>query len=43
MTQEQFDLIINTLQKWFRGAQMKLNTSKTEFNKVVEKILSMLI
>ena len=34
MTQN-FDLIISTLQKWFYGAKLKLNTSKTEFMKVV--------
>ena len=37
MTQETFDLIISTLQKWFCGAKLKLNTSKREFMKVVRK------
>ena len=36
MTQK-FDLIISTLQKWFCGAKLKFNTSKTEFMKVVRK------
>ena len=35
MTQEKFDLIISTLQKWFCGAKLKVKTSKTEFMKVV--------
>ena len=37
VTQETFDLIISTLQKWFCGTQLKLNTSKREFIKVVRK------
>ena len=35
VTQEMFDLIISTLQKWFCGAKLKLNPSKTEFMKLV--------
>ena len=37
VTLEKFDLIFSTLQKWFCGAKLKLNTSKTEFIKVVRK------
>ena len=38
VTEEKFDLIIGTLQKRFWGAKLKLNTSKTEFMKVVRNI-----
>ena len=34
MTQEMFDMIISTLQNWFCGAKLKLNTSKTQFMKI---------
>ena len=36
VTREKFDLIISTLQKWFCDTKPKLNTSKTEFVKVVQ-------
>ena len=32
---QKFDLIISTLEKWFCSTKLKLNTSKTEFMKVV--------
>ena len=38
VTQEKFDLIISTLKKWFCGVKLKLNTSKTEFMKIVRII-----
>ena len=37
VSQEKFDLIISTLQKWFCGAKLKFNISKTEFMDVVRK------
>ena len=38
VTHEKIDLIINSLQKWFRGAKSKLNTSKADSMRVVRKI-----
>ena len=37
VTQEKLDLIIKTWQKWFLDAKLKLNISKAEYMKVVQK------
>ena len=33
VTQENIDLIISTLRKWFRSAKLNVNTGKTDFIK----------
>ena len=38
INQEAFDLILTTLQKWFSGAKLRLNSNKTEYM-LVERIV----
>ena len=41
MNQEKFDLIISTTKNWLCGAQLKLNTKRTDILNVVKENLKM--